>query len=101
SEGADAIARGAMAIRDSTWVTEREIENAVARIYATGRFDQVSYRVNPRGVGREIAFDLDEGDRDLLGLGVRYETSHGASLLINATVMDWISPGSAASLTAR
>jgi NTE family protein len=102
SEGADAIARGAVELRDSDWVTPADVETAVSRVFATGRFDQVSYRIVPRGRGiHDLVFDRTESDRDLLGVGVRYDTPRGVSLIASAKVADFISPGSTASLTAR
>jgi len=101
SAGADGMVRGTLELPDSGWVTLGRIESAVSRVYATGRFDQVSFRIVPDDGGRDLVFDLTEGDRDVLGLGVRYDTPQGVALLANATVTDWLSPGSTASLSAR
>ncbi len=101
SAGAEALARAAIGLQDSTWVTEADMAAAVDRGYSTGRFDQVSYRVLPRPGGADVVFDLTEGDRDVLGVGVRYDTPRGAALLASATVNDWFTPGSKAMLTAR
>jgi NTE family protein len=101
-DGADAIARGAIALRDSDWVTSSDVETAVSRVFATGRFDQVSYRIVPHGQGiHDLIFDLTESDRDLLGVGVRYDTPRGVSLLASAKIADFLSQGSTASLSAR
>ncbi len=101
SPGADAIARGAITLRDDTWVTQRRAEATAARLFATGRFDQVSYRVSPRDGTHDLIFDLTEGDRDRLGIGMRYDTPRGAALLASARVADFLSPGSTASISAR
>jgi NTE family protein len=101
SQGADGMVRGTIALSDSSWVSLAQVEAAVSRVYSTGRFDQVSFRIVPRDRGNDLVFDLTEGDRDVLGLGIRYDTPRGVSLLASATVTDWISPGSSASLSAR
>lgn len=101
SEGADDLVRGTNTVQDDTWVTERQVERAVSRVYSTGRFDQVSFRVVPHDSGYDLVYDLTEGDRDVLGVGVRYDTPRGVALLASATVTDWLSPGSSASLSAR
>lgn len=101
SPGADALVRTSVGLRDSTWVTERDIANAVERIYSTGRFDEVAFRTRHRAGGDDLLFDLTEGDRDVVGVGVRYDTPRGAALLAGATVNDWFTPGSKATLTAR
>jgi len=101
SVGADGIVRGTHELRDSSWLSLAKVERAVTRLYSTGRFDQVSFRLVPNGTSNDLIFDLTEGDRDVLGLGVRYDTPKGVALLANATVADWFSPGSNASISAR
>ena len=101
SDGADALVHSAIGLRDSTWITERDVAEAVDRIYSTGRFDQVSFRLQKRPGGHDLLLDLNEGDRDVVGVGIRYDTPRGASLLAGATVNDWLTPGSKATLTAR
>ncbi|MHB2032782.1 MAG: patatin-like phospholipase family protein [Gemmatimonadaceae bacterium] len=101
SEGADALVRSAIGLADSTWVTEPDVAAAMERVYATGRFDQVSYRTAARPGGDDLMIDLTEGDRDVFGVGVRYDTPRSAALLLGATVNDWLTPGSKAALTAR
>ena len=101
SAGADAIAQGAVTLRSGTWVTQQQAEATAARLFATGRFDQVSYRIVPQGAERDLTFDLAEGDRDVLGVGIRYDTPRGVALLASASVADFISPGSTASISAR
>jgi outer membrane protein assembly factor BamA len=61
----------------------------------------VSFRVIPAGGAHDLMFDLTEGDRDVLGVGVRYDTPEGVALLASASVEDWLSPGSTASISAR
>jgi NTE family protein len=102
SPGGDALARAAVGLRDSTWVTESDVAAAVERVYSTGRFDQVSFRIQPRTAGgSDLLFDLTEGDRDVVGVGVQYATPRGAALLVGATVNDWLTPGSKVGLSAR
>ncbi|HEY5220194.1 MAG TPA: patatin-like phospholipase family protein, partial [Gemmatimonadaceae bacterium] len=101
SEGADALVRSAIGIDDSTWVSEPEIAAAMERVYSTGRFDQVSFRTVHRAGGDDLLVDLTEGDRDLVGVGLRYDTPRGAALLVGATVNDWLTPGSKATFAAR
>jgi NTE family protein len=101
SAGADVIAGGAITLKDSSWVTQRQVDAAVARIFATGRFDQVGYRLTPHGSATDLTFDLDEGHRDVLGVGIRYDTPRGVALLASANVADLFSDGSTASVSAR
>lgn len=101
STGADGLVRGIMTVRDGSWVSLDQIQRAVSRLYATGRFDQVSFHLEPRGDATDLVFDLTEGDHDVLGVGVRYDTPRGVAMLAEASVTDWLSPGSTASLSAR
>ena len=101
SDGAQTITAGAISLHDSSWMTQPLIEKTAGRLYGTGRFDQVSYHIVPQGDARDLMFDLTEGDRDQLGIGVRYDTPRGVALLMTARVADIVSPGSTASLSAR
>ena len=101
SAGADALVRSAVGLQDSTWATEADIAAAVERVYSTGRFDEVSFRVVHRAGGDDLLLDLTAGNRDEVGVGVRNDTPRGAALLVGATVNDWLTPGSRAMLTAR
>ena len=101
SDGAEQIVEGTESLRNETWVTLEKIQAVVRRMYATGRFDQVSFRIVPHDSAHDLIFDLTESDRDVLGIGVRYDTPRGVSLLAGVTVTDWISPGSTASVSAR
>jgi NTE family protein len=101
SEGARTIVVGAIALRDSSWMTQRQIERTAVRIYGTGRFDEVGYHIVPHDGARDLMFDLTEDDRDQLGVGVRYDTPRGVAMLVSARVSDLVTPGSTASLSAR
>jgi NTE family protein len=101
TEGADAIVRGVITLHDSMWVTQRLVEAVATRAFSTGRFHQVSYRIVPHDGAHDLIYDLTERDRDLLGVGIRYDTPRGVALLASASVTDFISPGSTASVSAR
>jgi NTE family protein len=101
SEGANGMVRGTLTLHDSSWVSLAQVEAAVTRVFSTGRFDQVSFRLVPRDSMNDLIIDLTEGDRDVLGVGIRYDTPRGVGLLASVTVTDWASPGSSAILSAR
>ncbi len=101
SAGADVLVRGAVGLEAGDWVSAGSAAAAVTRIYATGRFDQVSYRIVPDSAGDALVFDLSEGYRDALGVGVRYDSHFGAAFLASAVIHDLGTPGSQATLSAR
>ncbi|MGH7616114.1 MAG: hypothetical protein ACREPM_02690, partial [Gemmatimonadaceae bacterium] len=101
SPGADGIVRGTHGLVAPAWLTLAQVQRAVARLYSTGRFDQVSFRLVPAGDAYTLWFDLTEGNRDVLGVGVRYDTPKGAAALASVTVSDWITSGSVATASAR
>ena len=101
SDGAEVIAKGAINLRDSSWMTQPQIEREAGRLYGTGRFEQVGYHVAPADSARDLVFDLTEGDPDQLGIGVRYDTPRGVALLMTGRIADMITLGSTASLSAR
>lgn len=101
SPGADGIVRGTITVHDDSWISLAQVERAVSRIYSSGRFDQVSFHLVPHDSTADLVFDLSESDRDVLGIGVRYDTPRGVALLAAAEITDWLSPGSTASISAR
>jgi NTE family protein len=101
SVGANSIAEGSITLQGNRYISQRQVEAQAIRAFSTGRFDQVSYRLVQKGNTRDLVFDLTEGDHDLLGIGVRYDTPRGAALLASVSVADFLSPGSVASLSAR
>ncbi|NNE33700.1 MAG: hypothetical protein HKN13_00585, partial [Rhodothermales bacterium] len=83
-----------------------EIEKAIARVYGTALFDQVSYSVNvrPRGPLRESILTVHvEPLRvpDRLGFGIRYDSFYKAEFLFNVALKNRRRIGSATEVRLR
>ncbi len=67
-------------------VTAEEMEAAVDRLYRTGAFDRVSYRLEHDDSGSTLVVEASQRSADSLGFGFRYDSRFKASLLFDATL---------------
>jgi NTE family protein len=77
-----------LGVRDGTWVTPRELDHRIDRLYATGLFQSVRYRLDPAPGGggpaqRELIVFVRERTGGRFGLGLRYDSRYKASLLLS------------------
>ncbi len=68
----------ALGLRPPAWTTLRELGARIARLYATGLFANVRYRLE-RG---ELTLLIDERAAGRFGLGLRYDSRYKASVLL-------------------
>ncbi len=74
----------------------RDVNEAVSRVYDTGLFQSVSYRLDPAGDGSDRVLTVrvkDEG-RSWVGGSYRYEGRYKASILATTAVRNLLLPGS-------
>lgn len=75
-----------LGIRDRTWVTPQLLDHRMDRLYATGLFESVRYRLEPAPGGgpeqRELTVVVRERSGGRFGLGLRYDSRYKASLLL-------------------
>lgn len=74
----------------------RDVNEAVSRVYDTGMFQRVSYRLDPAANGSDQVLTVrvkDEG-RSWVGGSYRYEGRYKASILATAAVRNLLLPGS-------
>jgi NTE family protein len=80
----------ALGFRAPRWVTRRRLDAAIDRVYATGLFASVHYRLQPAADSasdaRELAILVKERTEGRFGLGLRYESRYKASVLLSAAV---------------
>jgi NTE family protein len=81
------------------WMRPRVVEEAISRVYDTGLFQRVGYRLepvasNPEGGGRDrlLHVRVKDQSRDWLGASYRYEGRYKASILATAAVRNLL-PG--------
>ena len=100
-EGADGddvnrIARSALPDQEDGRLDRGELDLALAELHGMGTFGDVRYRVDIAGSDTTVVFQVQEEAQDELGMGLRYDSEHGASVLFDATVANWLGQGSLA-----
>lgn len=78
------------------FVTRAEMQERLQDLDATGLFHLVRYRLDPSaaGPGMNLVVTVEEGTRDRLGVGLRYDDEYRAALLFNATLHNQLLYGS-------
>lgn len=89
-------------------VTPDELVEAVDRVYASGFFDRVTFRIDPVGGDDTPAddpmvliLDVSETSGIFLKLGISYDSDMNAALLVNTTLRNIAGQGSKISIDAR
>ncbi len=77
-------------------VDVRDVNAAVSRVYDSGLFQRVSYRLDPaaNGVDRVLTVRVKDEGRSWVGGSYRYEGRYKASILATAAVRNLLLPGS-------
>jgi len=72
----------ALGVRPGSWVSRRALDQRMSRLYATGLFESVGYRLEQ---GKLVVL-LRERSGGRFGLGLRYESRYKASVLLSSTL---------------
>ncbi len=89
-------------LRAPAWITPQHVERAVERVFATGLFAMVRYRLESRAGGTTVLVVVfDDRSRDALGFGFRYESRYKGSVFFGATVYNLLRQGSTARVDLR
>jgi len=91
---------GKMGITKDKNITLKSIRNSISRIYATGNYDNVDFRVSG-DTTKTITISVRESSTNILNVGINYETDLKAAALINATIFSDRMSGSNLSLSAK
>ncbi|HEX4601512.1 MAG TPA: patatin-like phospholipase family protein [Gemmatimonadales bacterium] len=87
------------------WVSRRALDRGIDRLYATGLFQSVRYRLEPVPGGppeaRELAVLIGERSPGRFGLGLRYDSRYKASVLVSSTLGGVAGFGLSGQLNAR
>lgn len=65
-----------------------ELEDAIDRIYSTQLFSRVTYTVNRNDDGNKLTVQVLERSRNLFRIGLRYDSTNDAAMLLNATLQN-------------
>jgi len=84
-------------------VTPGELDRAVTRLYDSGRFRSVWYRLeaNDGGDRRTLRLELDDRSRQWVGFGYRYDGRYKASILATGALRDLLFAGTTLAMDLR
>src|SRR6266513_1067575 len=72
----------ALAVRPGSWVSRRALDQRMSRLYATGLFQSVAYRLEQG----DLTVMLRQRAGGRFGLGLRYDSRYKASVLLSSTL---------------
>lgn len=87
-------------VKESSVVTMKALHKAIAFLYGTGVFSNVSYALNGDEV-YDLTLKLKEKPASSLNLGFRFDSEEMASILLNTTLSHRALKGSRLALTGR
>jgi NTE family protein len=76
------------------WITAKELEKGIARLYSSQFFERVTYRLEPSPLGTILIVEVIEKTADIFRFGLRYDSSTKAALLLNTTFRNRAEHGS-------
>jgi NTE family protein len=96
--------RGSLELRTPAVLSVRDVNEAVTRVYDTGLFQRVSYRLDPvpaadpsgaspDSAARVLVVDVEDEGRDWVGASYRYEGRYKASILATAALRNLLLNG--------
>jgi NTE family protein len=92
----DASVRRSLGLEIPAEVDVRDVNAAVSRVYDTGMFQRVSYRLDPAPNGSDqiLTVRVKDRGRSWVGGSYRYEGRYKASILATTAVRNLLLPGS-------
>ncbi len=81
-------------IQSPTWISAKELENAIDRVYSSQFFERVTYKLVPTDQGSDLIVTVIEKTTDLFRFGLRYDSYFKAALLLNTTFRNLAEHGS-------
>ncbi|NUO82453.1 patatin-like phospholipase family protein [candidate division KSB1 bacterium] len=76
------------------WVSAKELEQAMTRLYTTHFFERVTYRLAPSEKGTTLIVQVLEKTAEYFHTGLRYDRDTKAALLVGATFRNLAEHGS-------
>ena len=81
-------------IQSPCWVSPKQLENGIDRIYSSQFFERVTYKLIPSDKGSDVIVRVIEKTTDLFRFGLRYDSYFEAALLLNTTFRNLAEHGS-------
>jgi NTE family protein len=101
----EALVARVLGVEPTTWVSQRDLDNAIDRLYATRLLASVRYRLTPSSSGDSLARTLTvlarEGPARRFGFGFRYDSRYKVSVLVGGEIAEIAGNGSLLRLALR
>ena len=101
SRGAETQARRSLGLSLPGWLNASKLNEAVDRVYSTGLFETVTYRLDATDSGTVAVVTASTTEPDKIGFGVRYDDRSNVAMLLSADVGNWLGYGSTTRLDLR
>ncbi len=96
------LVMGKLLLSPPVTVTPSRLEEAIERVYASGFFERVTYRIEPEGKGNvKLVLNVTETTGLFLKLGINYDSNMNAAVMGNVTLRNLAGQGSSISIDAR
>ena len=88
---------GAFTKKIPGWLSRKDLNSAVDRIYGTRYYSNVTYNLFPEPGGTSLRIKVLEQKTSYLRFGFHYDPNRKAAVRFNLTRLNWLLPGSFAS----
>ncbi|MBN2829997.1 MAG: BamA/TamA family outer membrane protein, partial [Candidatus Cloacimonetes bacterium] len=89
---------GKIRLREQTTVTNREIDNAITKLFGSRYFNRVTYSLIPDDKGYILDVTVEEKKTSLFKAGLHYDSDMKASVMLNTTFRNIFVQGSKLSI---
>jgi NTE family protein len=93
SAEAERRTRRRLGLPTPAWLNAGDLSAAVQRVYSTGLFEMVTYRLDATDSGTVAVVTATATASQQIGFGVRYDDHAGAALLFSTDVRSWLGYG--------
>ncbi len=92
---------GKLGINKKSWITVDDITEAVERVYGSGYFERVTYKLKPTDDGINLFIRCIEKTTNYLKFGIHYDNDMNSAVLLNGTFRNLLVQGSKLSMDFR
>ncbi len=90
-----------LGINAPVWVTPDQVDHAINRVYGSGFFERVTYRLHSDAQGTTLIVRVLERNKNYFKIGFHYNSNDHSALLLNITLRNLVFEGSSWYLSAR
>lgn len=96
-----ALVKSKLQLKDSSWITLKDIERGVEMLYGSKYFEKVNYRIEQENNQTNLIIKVVEQPFSIYKVGINFNNYFSTSLLLNGTYHNILGEGSRLLLTAK